>query len=326
MNAYDRYLQQIENNASKGDSLSLSRTSHTNRVKAKSANTMTTRVSTNFTKSKVQPENRTKRRRKTPIVSVIVSIVGFAIAYVGYDQHETLEKWLNAVDFSLTTSSQASEAPDKSAAEKTTSEKSTTVAKNETANSTGSDAEPKSEDLNPGAESVVDFNFIKDFQERKKQLDLREEELKKLEAEILVQRESIDKKLEEVESIRKQISQQLEDRVKADEQKVDTLVQVYSQMKPQQAAKVFETIDEDLAVQILTKMKRKSAADILNLLKPDRAQALSEKYAGYKRKPAMTNATASASGSEVAQSSSEDKEETNKNNEGPKSDEKNIKP
>jgi flagellar motility protein MotE (MotC chaperone) len=67
-------------------------------------------------------------------------------------------------------------------------------------------------------------------------------------------------------------------------------------MKPQQAAKVFETIDEDLAVEVLTKMKKKSAADILNLLKADRAQSLSEKYAGYKRKPAaaasMTNSSA----------------------------------
>ena len=57
-------------------------------------------------------------------------------------------------------------------------------------------------------------------------------------------------------------------------------------MKPPQAAKVFETLDEDLAVDILTKMKKKNAADILNLLKPERAQSLSEKYAGFRRKQA----------------------------------------
>ena len=55
-------------------------------------------------------------------------------------------------------------------------------------------------------------------------------------------------------------------------------------MKPQSAAKVFEEIDEDLAVEVLGKMKKKQMAEILNLLKPDKAQRLSERFAGYKAK------------------------------------------
>ena len=55
-------------------------------------------------------------------------------------------------------------------------------------------------------------------------------------------------------------------------------------MKPQQAAKVFETMDEDLAVEIIGRMKRKPAAEILNLLKAEKAQVISEKYTGYKRR------------------------------------------
>jgi flagellar motility protein MotE (MotC chaperone) len=55
-------------------------------------------------------------------------------------------------------------------------------------------------------------------------------------------------------------------------------------MRPNTAAKVVESLDEDLAVEILGRMKKKNAAEILNLLKPEKAQVLSEKYAGYKRK------------------------------------------
>jgi flagellar motility protein MotE (MotC chaperone) len=61
-------------------------------------------------------------------------------------------------------------------------------------------------------------------------------------------------------------------------------------MKPPQAAKIFETIDEDLAVQILGRMKKKSAADILNLMKPEKAQMFTENFAGYKRSAASTEA------------------------------------
>jgi flagellar motility protein MotE (MotC chaperone) len=53
-------------------------------------------------------------------------------------------------------------------------------------------------------------------------------------------------------------------------------------MKPQQAAKVFETLDEDLVIEILGRMKKKNAADILNLVKPEKAQILAERYAGYR--------------------------------------------
>jgi flagellar motility protein MotE (MotC chaperone) len=90
--------------------------------------------------------------------------------------------------------------------------------------------------------------------------------------------------LKDLEDVRRGISSVLEEKVKGDDKKIDTLVQMYSDMKPPQAAKVFETMDEDLAVDILGRMKKKNAADIMNLLKSEKAQVLSEKFAGYKRK------------------------------------------
>jgi flagellar motility protein MotE (MotC chaperone) len=94
----------------------------------------------------------------------------------------------------------------------------------------------------------------------------------------------LEKRLQELEQTRKVISQVLEEKVQTDDKKVETLVQMYSNMKPQQAAKVFETMDEDLAVEILGRMKKKNAAEIMKLIKAEKAQIFSEKYAGYKRK------------------------------------------
>lgn len=277
MNGYDRYLQQLETKESRGDKLSFS--SSKKSAAAKSAAKAHAQAI-----SKLNKEYRPRKKRRVPVLSIVLSLLGLVSAYWGYENHEKLEKMIDSVEVSFMTKSTASEA------------QTPAKAQSEAATTAGKDDKKTEEAVQEKAnnEEVVDFNYIKDFQDRKKQLDMREEELKKLEAEMMVQKESVDKKLEEVENIRKQISQQLEERVKADEQKIDTLVQVYSQMKPQQAAKVFETIDEDLAVEVLTKMKKKSAADILNLLKADRAQSLSEKYAGYKRKPASTANVSSA--------------------------------
>ena len=105
-----------------------------------------------------------------------------------------------------------------------------------------------------------------------------------MDQELQAQKSELDKRMKELEDVRRGISSVLEDKVKVDDKKVDTLVLMYSDMKAPQAAKVFETMDEDLAVEILGRMKKKNAADIMNLLKPEKAQVLSEKFAGYKRK------------------------------------------
>jgi flagellar motility protein MotE (MotC chaperone) len=132
------------------------------------------------------------------------------------------------------------------------------------------------------AEIEDDSDYIYKLSERKRVLDLREEELNKKAAEIEAQKAVIEKKLVELEEYRTKISTMLQDRIKSDDGKVETLVQVYTNMKPSQAAKIFETMDEDLVIDILSRMKKKSAAEILNLIKTEKAQAFAERYAGYR--------------------------------------------
>jgi flagellar motility protein MotE (MotC chaperone) len=132
------------------------------------------------------------------------------------------------------------------------------------------------------AEKPDEADYLFKLSDRKKQLDVREEELNKYAAEIKKQKEEIEDKLKKLEETRQKISTALEDKIKTDDAKVETLVQMYSNMKPQQAAKVFETLEEDLVIEILSRMKKKSAADILNLVKPEKAQILAERYAGYR--------------------------------------------
>jgi len=97
------------------------------------------------------------------------------------------------------------------------------------------------------------------------------------------QKVELDKRIVQLEEMRTQIAQVLKERVEVDQEKVNKLVDLYSNMKPKQAADVIGTINEDLAVEVLAKMKKKNAAEIMNLLSPDKARVLSEKYTGYRR-------------------------------------------
>jgi len=120
--------------------------------------------------------------------------------------------------------------------------------------------------------------------ERKKQLDLREAELLSMEEELHKQRKEVEARILKLEHIREEVAGVLKERVEVDEQRVATLVDFYSNMKPKQAADIITTLNEDLAVEVLGKMKKKNAADILNLLEPTKARAISEKFTGYKRR------------------------------------------
>lgn len=143
--------------------------------------------------------------------------------------------------------------------------------------------EKKSETAEAAKEKKPDdSDYLFKLAERKKVLDQREEDLNKLAAEIEKQKLEIEEKIKKIEETRTKISSVLEEKIKSDDAKVDTLVQMYSNMKPQQVAKVFETLDEDLVIEILSRMKKKVAGDILNLVKPEKAQIFAERFAGYR--------------------------------------------
>lgn len=131
--------------------------------------------------------------------------------------------------------------------------------------------------------SAQDLSHFEKLRQRKEELDMREKELAQLEEELQRQKVELDKRIAQLEDMRGQIAQVLKDRVEVDQEKVNKLVDLYSNMKPKQAADVIGTINEDLAVEVLAKMKKKNAAEIMNLLSPAKAKTLSEKYTGYRR-------------------------------------------
>lgn len=227
-------------------------------------------------KHRMGMKSKPKKKSKKPIpwTLVAISFAGILAAIWGIENYSDIENYIKRVEVSFLGSALAEEPPEKSKKEtQKTSEK--VVSKDgDKENNADSKVEPTDDS----------FDHFTKLNERKKELDDREEELNRLDQELQTQKAELDKRLKELEDVRRGISSVLEDKVKVDDKKVDTLVLMYSDMKPPQAAKVFETMDEDLAVEILGRMKKKSAADIMNLLKPEKAQVLSEKFAGYKRK------------------------------------------
>ena len=218
-----------------------------------------------------------KKKKKSGISWKLVgfSLMGLLITFAGLYKMDDVEKLAKTIEFSLIGVAAAEEVTPK-----------TTEAAKPGVKVAGKDAK----DVNEVEAQVMKKDFSEEeishfgkLNERKRELDAREEELNRMEQELAVQKTDLEKRLTELESTRRNISSVLDEKVQGDDKKVENLVQMYSNMKPQHAAKAFEDMDENLAIEILGRMKKKNAAEIMNLVKSEKVKILSEKYAGYRR-------------------------------------------
>lgn len=272
-------------------------------------------------RSKERKSASLKKRQAFPVFPAIIAVVALVSSGVGYFQPELMDQALQSVsnvsglEISMFGSANAAGA-EAGAAKKTakTAGKGAEVTKPAAkAIEHGAEAAAAGHGESAGVAAAVagaadtqvasettkpsdirnwtdeELGFFNKLNDRKKELDLRESELAKLEEELQKQKTDLDEKLKQLEAMRADISKTLKTRVAVDQEKVDKLVQTYSTMKAQNAAKIIETLNEDLAVEVMDKMKKKNAAEIMNMMDAKKARRLSELLTGYQRSPANAN-------------------------------------
>jgi flagellar motility protein MotE (MotC chaperone) len=270
-NGYDQFFKNAKKVA--GDPRAIERQPTKSR-----ASVATTEDLVKKLREKQSTKMKTKKQGRIPWKLVGFSILGLLLTAVGYQRIEEIERGLSKIEIGLFGQAYAEQAP-------ATAKEATTSGNSEAAQSPTASAAQNVEVASEKKKyTEEELNHLGKLNQRKSELDAREEELNKIEQELAAQKELVEKKIAELEGTRKNISSMLEDRVKADEQKIDNLVQVYSTMRPPQAAKALEEMDENLAIEIIGRMKKKNAAEIMNLVKPEKVKVFSEKYAGYKQK------------------------------------------
>ncbi|HVK61825.1 MAG TPA: hypothetical protein VM432_09760 [Bdellovibrionales bacterium] len=232
-------------------------------------------------------ERKTKaigKKREMPVFPVICMAVAIISCAVGYLRPDLADAIIGKVEIGAFGNAEAAEPKKETPAAAKVADAKVEAAATTAATSTVAAKEEVPNFKNWSPEELSFFNKLND---RKKELDLRESELSRMEEELQRQKAELDEKIKQLESMRTEISKTLKTRVATDQVKVDKLVDFYSNMKPQQAAKVIETLNEDLAIEVLDKMKKKNAAEILNMMDSKKARRLSELLTGYQRSPAM---------------------------------------
>ncbi|MGE3769719.1 MAG: MotE family protein [Bdellovibrionales bacterium] len=138
----------------------------------------------------------------------------------------------------------------------------------------------------------ADIKILQQLGERRKELDKREDSIVEREALLTAAEQRIDEKVAELQKMREDLEKLL---AQADTQQSDqlkSLVKIYENMKPPQAARIFEQLEMNMLISVIQEMKEAKAAPVLAAMDPVKAKAVTAELIRRKELPKLNAAPA----------------------------------
>ncbi len=142
------------------------------------------------------------------------------------------------------------------------------------------------------SDSDIDISGVKaemlgDMLARRNKLDEQERALISKEALLKATEKEMDRKLLELEKLKKEIESLLVQQTEEEEGRVKSLVKIYEGMKPKDAARIFDTLDLDVLVSVMSKMSERKVAPVLAAMSAERARTITIMLAEQKKLPQL---------------------------------------
>ncbi|MDR1026502.1 MAG: hypothetical protein LBL47_03790 [Lactobacillus sp.] len=122
--------------------------------------------------------------------------------------------------------------------------------------------------------------ILQELAERREALDLRSREIDRKAVQLKVAEEEINKKIRQLQEYENKLKNLIGEYDKKEKEKIDSLVKLYSTMKPKDAARIFDTLDVDITVSLLKEMKPSVSSSILSQMRPEKAKAITDSLIG----------------------------------------------
>jgi flagellar motility protein MotE (MotC chaperone) len=128
-----------------------------------------------------------------------------------------------------------------------------------------------------------EVELLQNLSKRKIEILKSQEELE-LKTKILEANElQLNKKLEELRNLKGQLEDLMAQYNEKENMKIASLVKIYENMKPKDAAKIFEELDMPILLQVVNVMKESKVAPILSAMDPIKAKEISTEFANQKK-------------------------------------------
>ena len=141
----------------------------------------------------------------------------------------------------------------------------------------------------PGQPSGAERAILERLQERRQELDTRARELDIRESLIKAAEKRMEGQLTELKATEARITVATEQKDEAQAARFKGLVTMYENMKPRDAAKIFDRLDTGVLLDVVSKIEPRKMADILALMSPDAAQHLTVELASQAQQVKQSN-------------------------------------
>ena len=122
--------------------------------------------------------------------------------------------------------------------------------------------------------------ILQELAERREALDIRSREIDKKAVQLKVAEEEIEKKLTQLREYEGKLKKLINEYNEKEKEKIAALVKMYASMKPQSAARIFNTLDIETAASLLREMKPSSASAIVSQMDAIKAKAVTDQIIG----------------------------------------------
>ena len=126
--------------------------------------------------------------------------------------------------------------------------------------------------------------LLLDLRHRREELDAREAALASRESVLAAAEKRLQARVGELTALQKKLEDLEAARKQRDDANWAGLVKLYENMKPRDAATIFNDLDLPVLLQVLDRMNERKAAPVLAAMQPERARQVTEQLAELRRK------------------------------------------
>jgi flagellar motility protein MotE (MotC chaperone) len=131
----------------------------------------------------------------------------------------------------------------------------------------------------------TEMDVLQKLSERRDQLDTREHDIERREALLKAGDDQIDRRIAELKTLQSTIEGLLRQYNDQEDAKIKSLVKIYENMKPKEAAKIFEQLDMPILLDVIERMKEQKVAPILAEMDPSKARTVTSEMAQRRQMP-----------------------------------------
>lgn len=135
--------------------------------------------------------------------------------------------------------------------------------------------------------SYSEIRLLQELGERRKSLDVRERKLDQRAVLLKAAEQRLVEKQDELKKIQTEIKSLLNIKEKEEADRLKRLVAIYSNMKPKDAAKIFNDLDMTVLIDVMQSMKERKIAPIVAAMDAERARNLTQRLAERQSVPSV---------------------------------------